>query len=70
MIGILGTVLVQSSSTFTSIIVAAIGGGLPIRDAVPMLMGMYVNLLPILVKLKKVFTFGTSIFLTRNLSSQ
>ena len=40
MIGILGTVLVQSSSTFSSIIVAAIGGaGLPIRIAVPMIMG-------------------------------
>ena len=39
MIGILGTVLVQSSSTFSSIIVAAIGGGLSINQAVPMLMG-------------------------------
>ena len=39
MIGILGTVLVQSSSTFSSIIVAAIGGGLSISQAVPMLMG-------------------------------
>ena len=39
MIGILGTVLVQSSSTFTSIIVAAIGSGLPIPWAIPMLMG-------------------------------
>ena len=40
MIGVLGTVLVQSSSTFTSIIVAAIGGAnLPISIAVPMLMG-------------------------------
>ena len=40
MIGVLGTVLVQSSSTFTSIIVAAIGGaGLKLRIAVPMLMG-------------------------------
>ena len=40
MIGVLGTVLVQSSSTFTSIIVAAIGGaGLELRIAVPMLMG-------------------------------
>ena len=40
MIGVLGTVLVQSSSTFTSIIVAAIGGAnLKVRIAVPMLMG-------------------------------
>ena len=39
MIGILGTVLVQSSSTFTSIIVAAIGAGMDVHIAVPMLMG-------------------------------
>merc|ERR1711953_871305 len=39
MIGILGTVLVQSSSTFTSIIVAAIGAGMDIHIAIPMLMG-------------------------------
>ena len=39
MIGVLGTVLVQSSSTFTSIIVAAIGAGMEVHIAVPMLMG-------------------------------
>merc|ERR1711935_445507 len=39
MIGVLGTVLVQSSSTFTSIIAAAIGAGLKMKTAVPMLMG-------------------------------
>ena len=39
MIGILGTVLVQSSSTFSSIIVAAIGSGLAINVAIPMMMG-------------------------------
>ena len=39
MIGILGTVLVQSSSTFTSIIVAAIGAGMDIHIAIPMIMG-------------------------------
>merc|ERR1711971_1156181 len=39
MIGVLGTVLVQSSSTFTSIIVAAIGAGMDVQIAVPMLMG-------------------------------
>ena len=39
MIGILGTVLVQSSSTFSAIIVAAIGSGLPIRWSVPMIFG-------------------------------
>lgn len=39
MIGVLGTVLVQSSSTFTSIIVAAIGAGMDVHIAVPMLMG-------------------------------
>ena len=39
MIGILGTVLVQSSSTFTSIIVAAIGAGMDVRIAIPMIMG-------------------------------
>ena len=39
MIGILGTVLVQSSSTFTSIIVAAIGAGMEIQIAIPMIMG-------------------------------
>ena len=33
MIGILGTVLVQSSSTFTSIIVAAIGAGMAASGA-------------------------------------
>ena len=39
MIGILGTVLVQSSSTFSSIIVAAIGAGLKVHIAIPMIMG-------------------------------
>jgi sodium-dependent phosphate cotransporter len=39
MIGIMGTVLVQSSSTFTSIIVAAIGAGMEVHVAIPMLMG-------------------------------
>ena len=39
MIGVLGTVLVQSSSTFTSIIVAAIGAGMDVHIAVPMIMG-------------------------------
>merc|ERR1712004_656295 len=40
MIGILGTVLVQSSSTFSSIIVAGIGSGMvKISIAVPMIMG-------------------------------
>ena len=39
MIGVLGTVLVQSSSTFTSIIVAAIGAGMKVHIAVPMMMG-------------------------------
>ena len=39
MIGILGTVSVQSSSTFSSIIVAAIGAGLNVHIAVPMIMG-------------------------------
>ena len=39
MIGVLGTVGVQSSSTFTSIIEAAIGAGLPVPKAIPMIMG-------------------------------
>lgn len=39
MIGILGTVLVQSSSTFSSIIVAAIGAGMKVPIAIPMIMG-------------------------------
>ena len=39
MIGVLGTVLVQSSSTFTSIIIAAVSSGLPVNIAVPMIMG-------------------------------
>lgn len=43
MIGVLGTVLVQSSSTFTSIIVAAIGAGMNVRIAVPMMMGSNVG---------------------------
>ena len=43
MIGVLGTVLVQSSSTFTSIIVAAIGAGLDVKIAVPIMMGSNVG---------------------------
>ena len=39
MIGVLGTVGVQSSSTFTSIIEAALGAGLTIKVAIPMIMG-------------------------------
>lgn len=39
MIGVLGTVSVQSSSTFTSIIEAALGANLPIEVAIPMIMG-------------------------------
>jgi solute carrier family 34 (sodium-dependent phosphate cotransporter) len=39
LIGILATALVQSSSTTTSIIVGLVAGGLPVRLAVPMIMG-------------------------------
>ncbi len=38
-VGILGTSLIQSSSTVTSIIVGLVAGGLPISIAVPMVMG-------------------------------
>ena len=39
-IGILGTVLVQSSSTFTSIVVAMVGAGaLTVTTAVPIVIG-------------------------------
>ena len=39
MIGVLATVLVQSSSTSTSIIVGLVSAGVPVRAAVPMIMG-------------------------------
>jgi solute carrier family 34 (sodium-dependent phosphate cotransporter) len=39
LVGILATALVQSSSTTTSIIVGLVAGGLPVRLAVPMIMG-------------------------------
>ena len=40
MTGILGTVLVQSSSTFTSIVVAMVGAGaLTVTKAVPIVIG-------------------------------
>ena len=39
MVGILGTALLQSSSTTTSIIVGLVAGGLPLDAAVPMIMG-------------------------------
>jgi len=39
MIGVLVTVLVQSSSTSTSIIVGLVAAGAPVREAVPMIMG-------------------------------
>ena len=40
MTGILGTVLVQSSSTFTSIVVAMVGAGaLTVTTAVPIVIG-------------------------------
>ena len=42
-IGILGTSLVQSSSTITSIIVALVAGGMPIAVAIPMIMGANVG---------------------------
>jgi sodium-dependent phosphate cotransporter len=38
-VGILSTALVQSSSTTTSIVVGLVAGGLPVRIAVPMIMG-------------------------------
>lgn len=38
-VGILSTALVQSSSVTTSIIVGLVAGGLPVRIAVPMIMG-------------------------------
>ncbi|WP_240615611.1 Na/Pi symporter [Alteromonas facilis] len=38
-IGMVGTALIQSSSTVTSIIVAMVAGGLPITIAIPMIMG-------------------------------
>jgi len=39
LVGILGTALIQSSSTVTSIIVGLVAGGLPISVAIPMIMG-------------------------------
>lgn len=39
LVGIVSTALVQSSSTTTSIIVGLVAGGLPVRLAVPMIMG-------------------------------
>jgi len=39
LIGILGTSLIQSSSTVTSIIVGLVAGGLPVETAIPMVMG-------------------------------
>merc|ERR1719431_1355003 len=39
MIGVLVTVLVQSSSTSTSIIVGLVAAGAPVRTAIPMIMG-------------------------------
>jgi len=39
MIGVLVTVLVQSSSTSTSIIVGLVAAGAPVKEAVPMIMG-------------------------------
>merc|ERR1711970_1704642 len=39
MIGVLVTVLVQSSSTSTSIIVGIVSAGAPVRTAIPMIMG-------------------------------
>lgn len=39
MIGVLVTVLVQSSSTSTSIIVGMVSAGAPVREAIPMVMG-------------------------------
>jgi sodium-dependent phosphate cotransporter len=42
-VGILSTALVQSSSTTTSIIVGLVAGGLPVRIAIPMMMGSNVG---------------------------
>src|SRR5699024_5419522 len=42
-IGILATVLTQSSSTTTSIVVGMVAGGLPLATAVPILMGANVG---------------------------
>jgi len=39
MIGVLATVLVQSSSTVTSVVVGLVAGGLPVGTAIPMIMG-------------------------------
>jgi len=39
MIGVLATVLVQSSSTSTSIIVGLVSAGAPVKTAIPMIMG-------------------------------
>lgn len=39
MIGVLVTVLVQSSSTSTSIIVGLVAAGAPVKEAIPMIMG-------------------------------
>ncbi|KKD61189.1 sodium:phosphate symporter [Grimontia sp. AD028] len=39
MIGIVGTALIQSSSTVTAIIVGLVAGGLPVAMAIPMVMG-------------------------------
>ncbi len=43
MIGIIGTALIQSSSTVTSIIVGLVAGGLPVEMAIPMVMGANVG---------------------------
>src|SRR5690625_2513323 len=42
-IGILATVLTQSSSTTTSIVVGMVAGGLPLETAIPILMGANVG---------------------------
>ena len=39
MIGVMVTVLVQSSSTSTSIIVGLVSAGAPVKTAIPMIMG-------------------------------
>ncbi|MDD1784246.1 Na/Pi symporter [Enterovibrio sp. ZSDZ35] len=43
MIGIVGTALIQSSSTVTAIIVGLVAGGLPVSMAIPMVMGANVG---------------------------
>ncbi|EDY85597.1 NptA protein [gamma proteobacterium HTCC5015] len=43
MVGMLATVLVQSSSTVTSVIVGLVAGGLPVSEAIPMIMGANVG---------------------------